>query len=76
MFFGLCYAPATFERLMQTVLRGLIYESCLVYSDDVNVIGRTFQGHLLNLRKLFQRFREALLKHNLEKCTLLHKEVS
>jgi hypothetical protein len=66
--FGLCNAPATFERLMETVLRGLTYDTCLVYLDDVNVIERTFEKHLLNLQKVFQRFREACLKLNPEKC--------
>jgi hypothetical protein len=73
--FCLYNAPATFERLMETVLRGLTYDSCLVYLDDVIVISRTFQEHLLNLRKVFQWFREARLKLNLEKCHLLQKEV-
>jgi hypothetical protein len=59
MFFGFCKAPVTFERLLETVLRGYIYDSCLVCLDDVIVIDRTFQKHLLNLRKVFQRFREA-----------------
>jgi hypothetical protein len=48
--FDLWNAPATFERLMETVLRSLAGESCLVYLDDVIVIGRSFQEHLLNLR--------------------------
>ena len=39
--FGLCNAPSTFERLMETVLRGLQWQSCLVYLDDVVVFGRT-----------------------------------
>jgi hypothetical protein len=68
MYFGLCKAPATYERLMETVLGGLTYQSCLVYLDDVIVIGRTFQEHLLNLRKVFQRFRDAHLKLIPEKC--------
>jgi hypothetical protein len=52
---------------METVLRGLIYESCLVYLDDVIVVGCTFQKHLLKLRKVFQWFQEARLKLNPEK---------
>jgi hypothetical protein len=52
-----------------------MYDSCLVYLDDVIVIGCTFQEHLVNLRELFQRFREACLKLNPEKCQLLQKEV-
>jgi hypothetical protein len=49
--FGLCNASPTFERLMEQVLRGLTYEKLLVYLNDLIVIGRTFQEHLLNLRK-------------------------
>jgi hypothetical protein len=66
--FGLCNAPATFERLMETVSRDLAYESCIVYLDDMILIGYKFQEHLLNLRQVFQRFREARLKLNPEKC--------
>jgi hypothetical protein len=68
--FGLCNAPATSERLMETALRGLTYDSCFVYLNDVVVIGIIFQEHLLNLRKLFRRLREARPKINPEKCQL------
>ena len=71
--FGLCNAPATFERLMESVPRGLTYDACLVYLDDVIVIGRTFQEQLDNLRKVFQRLREAHLKLNPAKCQLFQK---
>ncbi|GBM94016.1 Retrovirus-related Pol polyprotein from transposon 297 [Araneus ventricosus] len=53
--FGLCNSPATFERLMETVLRGLSSEACLVYLDDIIIVGWTFEEHLNNLRKVFQR---------------------
>jgi len=46
--FTLCKAPATFERLMQSVLRGLTYDGCLVYLDDIIVTGHTFQEQLDN----------------------------
>jgi hypothetical protein len=56
MLFGLCNAPATFETLMESKLLGLMYEGCLVYLDDVIVVGRTFHEQLDNLWKVFQRF--------------------
>jgi hypothetical protein len=39
------------------------------------VIGLTLQEHLLNLRKVFHRFREVHLKLNPENCQLYQKEV-
>ncbi|GBM35517.1 Retrovirus-related Pol polyprotein from transposon 297 [Araneus ventricosus] len=38
--FGLCNAPDTFERLTETVLRGLTSEACSVYLDDIIIVGR------------------------------------
>lgn len=45
--FGLCNGPAAFQRLMDLVLTGLQWSSCLVYLDDVVVVGRSFEEHLL-----------------------------
>ena len=39
--FRLCNAPGTYERLMETVLQGLQWSSCLVYLDDVVIFGKT-----------------------------------
>ena len=50
--FGLCNAPATFERLMETVLAGLNWQICLFYLDDIIVIGRTFEDMIENLDKV------------------------
>jgi len=50
--FGLCNAPATFERLMEIVLRGLNWKTCLVCLDDIMVMGKTlveFLGHVLSV---------------------------
>ena len=68
--FGLCNAPATFQRLMDTVLAGLQWSSCLVYIDDVIVLGRSFDDHLLNLRAIFEQMRKAGLKLKPSKCAL------
>jgi hypothetical protein len=57
------------------ILRGLTYKSCLTYLSNMIMIRRMFQEHLLNLRKVSQRFQEDCLKLNLEKCQLFQKEV-
>ena len=74
--FGLCNAPATFQRLMDCVLAGLHWQSCLVYLDDIIILGRSFSEHLHNLRDVFDRFREAGLKLKPSKCTFGQKEVA
>ena len=51
--FGLCNAPATFQRLMDLVLAGLQWSHSLVYIDDVIVLGRDFEDHLQNLQAVF-----------------------
>ena len=53
--FGLCNAPATFQRLMDLVLSGLQWTECLVYLDDVIILGRDFEDHLRSLKLVFQR---------------------
>ena len=73
--FGLCNAPATFERLMETVLRGLNWKTCLVYLDDIIVVGKSFDDHLMNLEEVFQRLRKSGLKLSPKKCHLFQKEV-
>ena len=39
---GLCTAPATFQRAMGLVLRGLTWEQVIVYLDDIIVLGTDF----------------------------------
>ena len=51
--YGLCNAPATFQRLMQVVLAGLEWKSCFVYIDDILVASKTFSEHLSDLRQVF-----------------------
>ena len=71
--FGLCNAPATFERLMEQVLVGLTPSTALVYLDDILVPGSNFRNHLSNLREVFWRIRDACLKLSPEKCVLLQR---
>ena len=73
--FGLCNAPATFERLMDHILAGLPWSVCLVYLDDIIVHGRTFSEQLENLQRVFTCLKKANLKLSLEKCNLFRHEV-
>ena len=73
--FGLCNAPAVFERLMEKVLCGLQWHGVLVYLDDVMAFGPTFTESLERLERVFERFREANLKLKPKKCFLMAKEV-
>jgi len=74
--FGLCNAPATFQRLMDTVLSGLNLEICLAYLDDIIVFSTDLESHLTRLTQLFEKLREANLKLKPSKCCLLQKKVA
>ena len=70
-----CNALATVERLMDLVLQGLTWKTCLVYLDYVIVIGKIFEDHLENLKEVLTRIHSAQLKLRPTKCSLLKKEV-
>ena len=73
--FGLCNAPATFERLMERVLSGLQFDICLVYLDDIIVTARTFDEMINNLSKVFDRLSAAGFKLKAKKCDLFARKV-
>lgn len=66
--FGLCNAPATFERLMDNVLRGLKWKICLCYLDDVVIFSRTFEEHLSRINTVLNCVANAGLQLNTRKC--------
>ena len=72
--FGLCNAPATFQRLMEVVMHGLARDCCMIYMDDT-VLERTFEEHLTNLSKVFARLREAKLTLKPKKCQFARRKV-
>ena len=56
--FGLSNSPASFQRAMHLVLSGLIWNVVIVYLDDINVMGSTFEETLQNLATVLQRFEQ------------------
>lgn len=72
--FGLVSAPMTAMRVMNRVTQGM--EDCsFVFYDDILVFTPTFEEHLKQLDKLFNRLEEANIKLNAKKCDLLLKSV-
>jgi hypothetical protein len=63
---GLLGCPASFQRLMEQVLRGLRHN--LIYIDDVLIHTDTHEKHLEALEQVLLRLHQHHLKINLEKC--------
>ncbi|MEW8561290.1 MAG: reverse transcriptase domain-containing protein, partial [Candidatus Thiodiazotropha sp.] len=73
---GLTNSPAVFQRLMEIVLRGLQWHTCLIYLDDVLIFGSEFGEHMQRLDEVLSRIRDAGLKLKPEKCQLLQSSVN
>ena len=73
--FGLANSPATFERMMERVLSGLHWGTCLIYIDDVIIFSKTFDEHIVRLHQVLSRLKEANLKLSPAKCKLFRHEV-
>ena len=69
--FGLCNAPATFERLMDRVLCGMRWSRCLVYLDDVISFGKSVPEALGRLEEVFARLSDFGLQLKAKKCTFM-----
>ena len=68
--FGMKNSPATFQRLMNSVLAGL--DNCDAYIDDAIIPSDDFDEHLRAIRAFFDRLTEAKLTINLEKSEFCH----
>ncbi|XP_062416225.1 uncharacterized protein LOC134107905 [Pungitius pungitius] len=74
--FGLCNAPATFQRLMQRCLGGQVHDSLLIYLDDVVVYSPDFDTHIHHLEQVFEKLASHGLKLQPHKCSLFQKKVT
>ena len=71
--FGLQGGPATFQRLMDSVLRGLEGFSA-AYMDDVIIYSETWEDHLRHIDQVLQRIRKAGLTLKMRKCQFAMSE--
>ena len=74
--FGLCNAPAMFERLMDRVLCGMRWSRCSVYLDDVISFGTSIPEALARLEEVLSRLSDFGLQLKAKKCTFMQTEVA
>ena len=73
--FGLCNAPATFQRLMQNCLGELNLTYCLIYLDDMIVYSEDPEQHLARMQVVFECLWEHGLKLKPSKCDLFKSKI-
>ena len=73
--FGLCNAPSTYQRLIMSVLQGLIGRICFAYLDDLIVFSKRRAEHVNNSRAVLDRNCDVGLKLKLAKCKLFCEQV-
>ncbi|KAL5563898.1 hypothetical protein UlMin_033645 [Ulmus minor] len=66
--FGLCNAPATFQRCMMSIFSDMVEKCMEVFMDDLTVFGTSFDSCLSNLKSVLCRCEEKGLVLNWEKC--------
>ena len=69
--FGLCNAPATFQRCMTAIFSDFCEKIVEVSMDDFSVYGTSFDDCLSNLDRVLQRCEETNLVLNREKCQVM-----
>ena len=73
--FGLKTALATFQRLMDLTITGLIGTELFVYLDDIVIYANTLEEHGIKFNNLAERLRKANLHLQPDKCEFLRPEV-
>ena len=73
--FGLCNAPATFQRMMTTILRDGLDRFVLVFLDDILIYSRTIEEHEQHIRAVLDRLRAEKFFGRIKKCDFYQTEV-
>ncbi|GJZ92763.1 reverse transcriptase domain-containing protein [Tanacetum coccineum] len=72
--FGLCNAPATFQRCTTAIFHDMVEDFIEVFMDDFSMFGNSFDCCLANLDRMLSRCEETNLVLNWEKCHFMVKE--
>ena len=72
--FGLCNAPATFQRAVIGIFSELVNDSMEIFMDDFTPYGKDFEEALENLKKVLTRCEQTQLSLSTEKCHMMMSE--
>jgi len=71
----LCNSAQTWQRLLTKVLSDMLFQSAIVYLDNILLLSRDFPEHYKHLEMLFQKLRDANLRMDGKKCIYAKDEV-
>ena len=73
--FGSKNAPPTFQRLMDRILLGLTWKTCLCYMDDIIIFSKSFTQHIIDVEKIIKICSNANLLLKPSKCIIADNKV-
>jgi hypothetical protein len=76
MAFGLCNTPATFQALMNDVLRPFLRRFILVFFDDILIYSKTWADHLRHLRAVLDELRHHQLFVKRNRCSFATSSIT
>ena len=72
--FGVTNAPATFQRMMNSIFKEELDDFVLVYLDDILIFSETLQEHIEHIKTALEKLRTAKLYARLHKCAFFQKK--
>ena len=76
MLFGLCNAPATFQRTVDILFSGYKWKTCFVYLDDVIIFSKSIEEHLKHVDEVLEILRQAGMSVKFKKCHFFTNSVN
>ena len=73
--FGLCNAPATFQRVMDKTFRAESDSHIIPYFDDIIIFSKSYEEHLSHLEQAFAKLKAAGVSLNSKKCNFAKEEL-
>lgn len=73
--FGLCNAPATFQRTMDEILKEYNWKFVIPYLDDIIIYSKNIHEHVIHVEKVMKKLQEAGIALNISKCKFFQNEI-